>query len=361
MKNYHSYTIYLILTLFFLCTVPAGACDLLELEVAQDAAEEQGCVLKNPNAMFEAGNENDSHEASFPPYALGDDVDLATNQELFKGEPNGNIFSESFAQEEEAESKEDAENKETQHSVNGNKGRSYACDRCEKVYKYKAHLITHERIHTGEQPFMCTFCGDSFSSKSLLTRHMNNICTQVKTYQCPFNDFLTDCPHKFKMHAQKHLDQPFVSANKKAEILKLCNNSAARDDDRKELASRAKEGNHDFKCEQCGKTCKSHVRLIKHQQTHSKDRPFACPKCPSRFTFKCNLTTHIRIHTGEKPHGCEFCQKRFRTSSHLKVHRVIHTKEMNYTCEWCGKKFIHRNSRNCHRKRHEQIAYKHEL
>ncbi|XP_021105612.1 zinc finger protein 7 isoform X2 [Heterocephalus glaber] len=47
----------------------------------------------------------------------------------------------------------------------------HQCDDCEKIFRWRSHLIIHQRIHTGEKPYKCNDCGKAFNRSSRLTQH----------------------------------------------------------------------------------------------------------------------------------------------------------------------------------------------
>nr|XP_042703523.1 zinc finger protein 250-like [Chrysemys picta bellii] len=59
----------------------------------------------------------------------------------------------------------------------------YICLECGKTFKHNSVFIIHQRIHTGERPYTCPECGKSFSrSSNLITHH--RIHTGEKPYTC---------------------------------------------------------------------------------------------------------------------------------------------------------------------------------
>ena len=49
----------------------------------------------------------------------------------------------------------------TQHLLVHNE-RKFKCEECGRLFKLKGHLNNHRRLHTGEKPYKCDICDESF-------------------------------------------------------------------------------------------------------------------------------------------------------------------------------------------------------
>ncbi|MDP0561842.1 MAG: C2H2-type zinc finger protein [Candidatus Endonucleobacter sp. (ex Gigantidas childressi)] len=148
----------------------------------------------------------------------------------------------------------------TAHTKDPVEKTKYACEKCNKEFRFRWNLHEHERLHTGVKPFACKVCEKVFPSKSNLASHMIHHAEE-RPFGCTY------CGKDFKRrwglteHTKTHT------------------------------------GEKSFICQHCSKRFRSQSNLTVHLRTHDDEKPFVCDQCNKAFRHKSSLTAHtIKIH-----------------------------------------------------------------
>ncbi|XP_070792445.1 zinc finger protein 585A-like [Pituophis catenifer annectens] len=287
-----------------------------------------------------------------------------------------------------------------QKSTPGDK--SCVCSDCGKRFVYSYLLIRHRRIHTGEKPYKCAKCGESFRWASSFNLHQKKVHAdtkvahllprqadrETKPYGC------SDCGKEFQIPSRLSSHQSTHTGERKYKCttcgkgffwqssLSVHHKHLHKTKEKKPVPALqpisqgqgsakpqpvSAEGKA-FKCSKCAESFVGFSALLRHRKIHEREklglffqmRPvtpgktYPCTECGKIFNWPSRLLRHQRIHSQERPCRCPDCGECFRWDSALKAHQEkIHkqkpavsflpkddpVKEENHLCAECGESF----------------------
>uniref|UniRef100_H2Z1F0 C2H2-type domain-containing protein n=1 Tax=Ciona savignyi TaxID=51511 RepID=H2Z1F0_CIOSA len=289
------------------------------------------------------------------------------------------------------------------HMAGHSKQRPYVCQVCEKTYKTRGNLRSHQvkthenksrtvssrqvlKHHNASEPGIASH--DNLSDcntaekepaeviiglrtaifevvKGLITRiaHIIIPLSEVKVdipnlttikydkpMQCSFCSFESTTTNKLYTHmSRKHKRNKFECSICDAKLKYLSQFLVHRlfQHEGVPLHSCSEEG-----CSYVGLT-KKHLHM--HSRTHSDSRRYRCEKCGFTCKWANMLTLHeMQKHSNNKKYACETCEYKAYRKDLLQQHMINkHSTHRPNTCGICGRRFKHRGTLIMHQSTHK--------
>ena len=142
------------------------------------------------------------------------------------------------------------------------------CSHCGKAFTQKTNLLIHERSHTGQKPFKCDLCSQTYRLECHLEKH------RFKDHNNPYHmcDLCGKGFIKFKFKRAWYYHQ------------KKCG---------KEMSKKEPKN---YNCQFCEKVFPKKDACNRHMKSHTKQKDFVCSECGKEYADKRNLLTHSSSH-----------------------------------------------------------------
>ncbi|KAK7791186.1 hypothetical protein R5R35_005390 [Gryllus longicercus] len=225
---------------------------------------------------------------------------------------------------------------------------TFCCPACKKTFVSRSATFRHYRNHTGEHPYVCSFCQKRFASKASVDTHQlraHNVNSD-SALSCPKCGKLFTRRSALDVHLRIHSsDKPFQCEH--------CGKSFTQKVSR-DIHIAKHTGKYNYRCSVCPKAFASQAKLNSHSLVHKTPR-FTCELCGHGFVRQDTLIVHQRSHKSERPFQCSVCSLTFTSQSRLLSHNEIHREDHPYRCTSCHAQFKQKTGLAAHLRRQHNM------
>lgn len=224
--------------------------------------------------------------------------------------------------------------------------RPFSCDVCKQSFKQKSHLLSHMLRHTGEKPYVCNICHASYTQSFRLKEHMKK-CMEEKISNEKGDDEQGNKVNRKKEKGKVTIDikNEFVcrcGATFKRQVLLTSHRQKCtwniESDHSTDVSDEEIPYNDDTDEEIEPKSRQDSNKGFTKREKEDKGLPtkvdkklkqFTCSKCGRLFEDFLLYKDHLKEHSSSLTEVCEECGIVFRRASALAFHQKMNHNKSN--------------------------------
>ncbi|KAH3846867.1 uncharacterized protein LOC127873415 isoform X2 [Dreissena polymorpha] len=225
----------------------------------------------------------------------------------------------------------------------------YSCELCGVEFTGLEAYRNHMAKQHNEARWNCSQCETVCFKQSELKKHKCEVHPEIMAYckKCKlrFLDMTKECYEQHVANCQGASEDNVKRGGLCPDCGKLYFSDLTRHI--KQVHSNIRY----FQCPKCSYTAYSSSKIKYHMGTHDGIKPHKCDQCAMSFVQPSQLTSHMRTHTGTKPFKCDLCSYAAAWNVQLKEHRGIHGLPTSIKCVACNVLFKNARMLNAHTKK----------